>query len=1259
MGFIYTKEQTQVIELRNRNILVSAAAGSGKTAVLVERIVSKISNPDKPVDIDRLLVVTFTKAAASEMRERVSIAINKKLDEMPENEYLQKQATLLHNAQITTIDSFCLYIIRNHFEDIGLNPDFRVADEGECKLLEQDALSQVLEEYFANGDGDFLRMVECYSTGGHEKNVEELVLGLYRFAMSYPWPVSWLLRCKADYKIDSEEQILNEPWMKTGVREIKARITECSNQLKIALTMCRESDGPYIYEELLNEELTNIELLGKCDEYEALAEVIKGITFGRLPSKKDESISTEKRELVKRIRNGVKETIIGIRKRYFSIKLEQTIKDQLECAPAIGALIDVTISFMECFTQIKQAKNVIDFGDIEHYALNILIREVEGEAVPTKTAIAYRDYFEEILIDEYQDSNLVQEYLLSAVSGEEDNCFNRFMVGDVKQSIYKFRLARPELFMEKYHSYKPEESNKQRIDLHKNFRSRGEVLSGVNYIFYQIMREELGGVLYDDKAALYPGAAYLTDKSNYETEVLLAETKPKEADAEASDLVDKEALETAGIKTASEGTDFDADGISQDSELGKIDSKKKLEAQMIANKIHELVGIFQVQDKESNVLRPARYGDIVILLRTNSGWDEEFKQILTLEGIPAYITSRTGYFSAVEIKTTLNYLKILDNPLQDIPLYGVLQSPMGGFTKSEMAMIRKKTDWSLYESLENYMENGENEHLAEKVAAFLQSLRDYRNKVPYTKVHDLIYLIISETQYYDYVGALPAGEQRRANLNMLLEKAQAFEQTSYSGLFQFVRYIEQLNKYEVDYGEAGTNDSRADIVRIMSIHKSKGLEFPICFVAGMSKQFNMQDTNKAVILDMDFGIGTDYINPVERTKTATLRKSMMSDKMHIDILAEELRILYVALTRAKEKLFITGTIPSGADVLSKYASVLNVTDIAMPYGILSSAKSYLDFILPALMRHSSAKKILAESGVDVSLEKVIEDEAPIIVSIIQADRLKIEKAERGVKALLVKEHLLTMESMVDEKDKLYTDLQSKLTFEYPYKNLSNLYTKTTVSELKMAAYHSLLETEEKEDASYKLIKEESVMPCVPKFMQDKETASGSDRGSAYHKVMEMIVFGSKRIDNDVTSEMKQLAEDGKLPYYYLELVNPDKIKTFLGTRLAARMGVAEDKMLLRREQPFVLGIPASRVDPDFPEKETVLIQGIIDIFFEEDGNLILMDYKTDRVNTPEELIKRYKAQLDYYADALTQLTGKSVAEKIIYSFALEKEISLI
>ncbi len=1252
MAVKFTPDQQRVIDTRDSNILVSAAAGSGKTAVLVERIIRRITDETRPVDIDRLLIVTFTSAAAAQMRERISVAVSRLLEENPENEHLQRQTSLIHNAQITTIDSFCLFIIRNNFNEIGLDPGFRVADEGEIRLLESDVMNKLLEDAYAEPTRRFLRFVECYSTGNNDKKIEEAILRLYHFSVSYPFPEEWLRERIADYRLEDIRELTEKPWFAGALAYMDTVLSECAARLRQGLAIAGSAGGPIQYTENLTDDLELIARLQGERDYAVLYEMFAMASFTRLSSKRTEGVDPFLKEAVKAIRDEVKGSINDLKKFLFQISPEDTFDDMAVCQEVVEELAELTIAFKERFDRAKRDKNVIDFSDMEHFALNILLTKDEtGAVTPRETALALQDYFEEIMIDEYQDSNEVQELLLKCISGEDKGRFNRFMVGDVKQSIYKFRLARPEIFMDKYDTYVTNETEAQgrvRIDLRMNFRSRGEVTEAANFICGQLMKKQVGNVEYDEQSALYAGASYPPPPEGespllYQTELLLA-TDPQEESADSY-------------------------------------SEKEREAMMVASRIRELVGSFPVTDAETGRQRPARYADIVLLLRATSGWDEDFRRILSERGIPVHVTGKTGYFETIEIQGIVNILKVLDNPLQDIPFFGVLRLPFFDFTEEEIVQMKCHTEasgeasagkQSLYEQVKRYRETQEQTVLGKKAARLLETIAMYRQMVAYTPIKELIQRIINDTGYTAYVGAMQGGDQRRANIDLLLERAGAFQKTSFYGLFHFIRYLETMQEQEVDFGEANILDENADVVRIMTIHKSKGLEFPICFVCGLAKQFNQMDVCQSILMDAELGTGVDYIDPQLRVKRRTLRKNVVAQRMKEDTRGEDLRVLYVALTRAREKLILTGYV---ADLEKKLAAgrlTAMETQEKLPYSTLMKAGSYMDLILASLMRHRCMRALMEELGLDAEApggaQPYVPDyeAVPIKISVYSEVEDRAGQFREQGRAAILEENLDNVGRFVDNE--LSKTLREKLQYRYPYSYLEGLKVKTTVSELKKASYAEL---SEEADELIWLPKES----YVPRFAEEHAAAAADGQpqstavqyGTAVHKVMELLSFSEdflymgnsaadKKLYALVCREREQWLSEGRVAEHELACVSSGRITEFFKSGIAQRMIAANVRGELFKEQPFVLGIPARKLREQYPETETVLIQGVIDVFFYEGDELVLADYKTDRVCTEQELIDRYRTQLDYYRMALEQITGKHVKERYLYSFALQKEI---
>ena len=1181
----WTEEQQKVIDTRDRNILVSAAAGSGKTAVLVARILALVTDPAHPVDIDRLLIVTFTNAAAGEMRQRIRDALEARAEEAPENAHLQRQLVLIHNAQITTIHSFCLQVLRSHFHMIGLDPGFRIADEGEMLLLRQDVLKETLEEAYELGAGEvhtteteeFRQLLEQLAPGKDDQAVQNALLQVYQFSLGQPWPDEWLAGCRMAYCRPDKEETPPEPdWVRFVVKDTKRVLADVREEILYAITLCQAEHGPYMYEKAMQDDLAMVEALQAADSYRELAKAfaVSG-TYTRLSTKKDESVSKEQKEQVQELRAGIKDALASVRVQYFYDRPEALEETFYASGVVVRALTRLVERFMEKLTEKKREKNVLDFSDLEHLALEILVVHDETGIQASPAALEYAEQFEEIMIDEYQDSNLVQELILNSVAGRGRGEANRFMVGDVKQSIYRFRLACPELFLEKYQTYR-ELENACRIDLHKNFRSRSEVLDGVNEIFRQIMTENLGGIVYDKDAMLYPGAVFALDSGEARRlpEFLLLD--PEDQD------------------------------------------KQEAEARLVGMQIQQMVGSFPVWDAKRSAYRPMAYRDIVILLRTVSGWAETFGEVLSDMGIPCFTGSQKGYFSAVEVRTVLAYLEVLDNPVQDIPLAAVMRSPIGGFSDEALAKLRSASEERrFYDCCTAYRDNGEDAALRLALDTFFRQMEYFREKAAYTPIHLLLWEILDVTGYGAYAAALPAGRQRKANLDMLVEKAIAYEATSYRGLYHFIRYIESLKRYEVDYGEASLGTESDDTVRIMSIHKSKGLEFPVVFVSGLGKQFNETELRGRLALHSSFGIGCDYVDTTLRLRQPSLLKKVIQKTSALENLGEELRILYVAMTRAKEKLILTGAVPNASQKLEAWQT-LNVRAMeTLSYSALTKASSYLDWVLPALLQHS---------GKECFLLRVLSAE----------DLLEESKEAKASDLWRVLEH-------PKEEPEARRYLERVFSAEYPYEQEQAISGKVSVTELKKQTQLP----EEHEGLELYPVKESK--GTVPRFRAAETTMPGSMRGTIYHTFMENLDFHKKDV---LETQLEEWIKCGKMTRDEAAAVRISDIRRFLESDIGLRMERAEEGGRLHREQPFVLGVPAHEIRSCWQSEELVLVQGIIDAWFEEDDGIVIVDYKTDRVRTMQTLAGRYHIQLEAYAKAVARLTGKTVKECGIYSFCL-------
>ena len=1213
----YTRQQTEVIEARSCDVMVSAGAGSGKTAVLTERIFQRLLDETHPVDVDRLLVLTFTRAAAAQMKQRLLGKIQKYLQENPDNERMQRQENLLHNAQITTIDSFCLFLLRNHFHEIDIDPGFRIADQGEEGLLEQEVLEKVLEEEFEEADEDFLYLVDCLNPNVKESGLAESILALYHYSGAHPMPEQWLGQMAEAQASKGWQEALGELFSYTA-KELE-EVIETIRTLQNAGQDGAVGKGYLKALEADREQLERIleSLNSKAEPdriYQDVGEGFLQLVWEKLspPTKAEkESLDPFVTEQVKLLRKQYKKTIQDLAE-LFKASREEAFDREAAAGRLTRGLAAATLRFSTALLEHKIDKNVLSFSDIEHLALKILLTDKE----PSGTALSYREYFEEIMVDEYQDSNDVQEMLLSVLAKPESGYRNRFMVGDKKQSIYRFRMARPEIFTEKFDTYKEESPDHKLILLSDNFRSRRQVIDSVNRIFSRIMRREIGGIEYDENERLNCGATY---------------PEPQEKDGRAADYTTELML----CETQLTG-----------------DEKKGLEAFMIAARIADMAGSFPVRDESAEGgVRPLQYRDVAILLRKKEA--EEIRKALSSYGIPSHIVSSTGYYSEPEVMNVMELLRCIENPYHDLSFAAAMRSVFFKVSDDDLALIRgHQKGISLYECFRQAAGGGE-QGFGETARKALELLDDLRELSSYLSVTELLMEILTRFQYREYLLCLPGGEQRAANVDMLLQRAADFEKTGFGGIFRFIRYMDQLQRYSIEEGEASSLSENADVVRIMTIHASKGLEFPVVFLAGCHGEFNWTDLKKNVLMNLEEGAAADGIDPAARTRQPSLKKIILKDRLKRDMLGEELRLLYVAATRAEEKLIFTGVVkdaekdPEGFAYLRLFAQ--KAQDKVPAARLFDGAKSYLSLLL---MAHEMDRECF---GITLYREDEIDTER-FVKAALRKDRMQI------VGELLDWESLaLKLKDEKSEQGDIYRLAEQRFSYVYPHENLQRLYAKTSVSELKVAAMeeagvHPAFETEDYST------------PILPQFAGKGEEGGGTRRGSAYHRVLELLDYagygvlrqesGREAILQRLKEDMEGFAGSEQMRRSDLELVSEEKISTFLCSDAARRMGLAAEKGRLSREQPFVITIPADRLHPEIPPDERVMIQGVIDVFWEEEGELVLLDYKTDRISTPQELTARYSTQMDYYQEALEQITGKKVKERILYSFALMEEIKL-
>ena len=1330
---LWTEEQKAVIAHREGNLLVSAAAGSGKTAVLVEHVLSLIL--EENASLSSLVLMTFTEAAAEEMKER----IKKRLEEHLQKGYdkrILREIALLPTANISTIHAFCKRLIEENYAGLSIDAHFRIGDTGEMSLLQSDILEELLEEEYERKEESFLAFVDQFSMGKKDKGIEELILKLYNLASAMPFPKAYLQGL-----LEEDSHTRREKWEKDLYIDMKSRLENLSLLYEEALDLCREPNGPIEYEERILEEREQCLALANADTLEELVRGLENLSFGRLKSTKAEG-----KELVKSLRERGKKTLKAWQENYrlLSEELEEEVEEKGQ--KRILELVRLCLLFLERYQKEKEERAVLDFSDLEHFALKLLYKDGEDKSIEEEAEIEAEEEigvdaeieeeakieadveteykievgkdgakeigrgkersvrysaladelaksYREILVDEYQDSNLVQEYIVRALSQERFGQPNVFQVGDVKQSIYRFRMARPELFLEKYH-----EESYPKIFLRKNFRSDEGVLSAVNTLFFKIMKKDFGGIEYDLENSLFlgkvrteearqeessgenqgeedkaqsgeehkeksEGEAPITGKQRRDqTELLLLELEKTASTGEEGDEGDSKEESNSSSNSAS---DSDSNSSS-----GKSFSKLELECKMIAAKVRELLE------------KGYAYKDMVILLRSPHGVSREMVDIFGKEGIPAYAELKTGYYSAVEVETVLSFLAIIDNPRQDIPMAAVLRSPLFSFTDEELGEI-VLAKGGLYEKpYDKSKENAVNlslqaekalpPALEEKWQNFQGKLERYRRLSRSLRLHSLLSLIYEETDYYNYVRALPLGEKRQANLDQLLEDAKQFEKGSYSGLFHFIRYIEKVKKQEQDQGEATVFSEKDDLLRIMSIHHSKGLQFKVVFLSQLHKTFNKMDSKAKMLMDAELGLAADYLDLETRIKYPSLHKIAIKEKGERESLGEELRVLYVAMTRAEEKLILTGVCKNEEDLIKKFPvqERLSLEDIR-------GATSYLAWICMAYSRSFFESTKTGEIALRfISKEDLEENEGKAMGEAISFEKKLYEflgkEREKTEAEKLMEEHfsyaypyeksthrnpkysvsLLKMKAMEEHGERLGEQLGSEIGQEgkavAPEWDEEKIERAGEIVEELESLEHCTKGKGESNTETRQQAKEKPDSPLIQKMKAEGKNI-GAVIGDSYHHALAFY---------DYSKDISQLSEFLSPEEY--GLLNQEKLKKFLDSPLGRLFAKAYKENTLYREQHFMQEVEYEKL---FPEDggdnvEKVILQGIIDAFIMEEEGIILVDYKTDRVKDGEELRNRYQKQIDLYSEALEQILGKKVKRRVLYSFSLGEEVDL-
>ncbi|KRE90363.1 ATP-dependent helicase [Paenibacillus sp. Soil766] len=1300
IGSTWTDDQWDAITLKGQNMLVAAAAGSGKTAVLVERIIRRISNEWEPIDVDRLLVATFTKAAASEMKHRIREALEKELMKQPHSQHLRKQLALMGKASITTLHSFCLEVVQRYFSLIKLDPGFRIANETEADLLRQDLLGEMLEEYYAASDENsaFWKLVDSFSGERNDNAIMQLIQKLYDVSRSHPWPEHWLRGTASMFgspahqvNVAQSAAIVEEAlpyvaaasapvdyslWEQSLIGDLSLELEGAADLLGQAIHIAESPGGPAPYLDNLRDDLLLVQNLLETTTYpwSVLYLGFQTVEFGKLKACKGDDYDKGLQEEVKELRNKAKDQINKLKEELFGRTPEQFHQEIADMAPLLHVLVDLIVDFGRRYQEAKAEKGLIDFADLEHYCLQILSApgSMPGELYPSEAAQAYRKQFAEVLLDEYQDTNRVQEAIVELISTAKPG--NRFMVGDVKQSIYRFRLAEPGLFLEKYKAYRSNkdevtdrEMNGGRIDLARNFRSRLQVVDAVNFIFKQMMNETVGEIAYDERAELVYGAGYPPSVSDCSVEMLIIDRAKDGADKTETHM---EESDENGDETNVDGAESGADPALEAEEL----ETAQLEARTIARQIRGLLGVenqesFQVFDKRTGGNRPATYRDIVILLRATQAWSPIIIDELKKQGIPAYAELSTGYFSATEVETMLSLLKVIDNPYQDVPLAAVLRSPIVGLTAEHLAQIRvADKSVAFYESVLRTVQQkslDENDELSIKLTKFLEQLEQWRNDARQGSLADLIWRIFRQTGYYDFAGGLPGGMQRQANLRALYDRARQYESTSLRGLFRFLRFIERMKESGGDLGTARALGEQEDVVRIMSIHKSKGLEFPVVFVAGMAKMFNQRDLNEAFLLHKELGFGPRFVDTTLRVSYPTLPSLAIKKRLKLELLAEEMRVLYVALTRAREKLYLLGTVKSLDKLLRGWGRHLSREAWYLPDFELAKAKSYLDWVGPALLRHPDAALWRERLGIsDVSSDvRLLRDTSQWKLSVITPESLQQMDVLENTTFEPERDRLMAIQQreVVSTSGKWKDALGERLSWRYDFPDAPKHFAKTTVSEMKRLSEVNRIADELESPTSVEtssILGQASVTNKSaasiwrrPRFMEEKKLTA-AEKGTVVHAVMQNMSLSELPTEASIQSTLQEMLDKQTMTQDQRDVVDIPVILKFFETSVGKRMIQSRH---IQREVPFSYGLPADEVYSETDSStlgETVLIQGVIDCLFEDELGLVLVDYKTDAVrgSTESELQLRYEKQIGLYARAVEHIWKRPIHGKFLYFF---------
>jgi len=1341
----WTDDQWRAIVTGGRNVLVAAAAGSGKTAVLVERIIRKIA---ADTDVDRLLVATFTKAAASEMKERIRVALERELERNPDSDHLRRQLTLINRAAITTLHSFCLDVIRRHYPLIGLDPGFRIANETEAELMRMDTLDQLFEDRYASaGEEDsFLRLADEFGGERGDEPLYRLVQELYDFSRSHPWPDDWLRRAAEAFRVTGAEALESSGWVACLGADVRMALEAARSMLEQAMETAEAPGGPHVYAETFRADLDTVGTLAAAVErqpWRTWHEAFRAAEFGKLKAMRGDGVDKGLQEQAKALRDAAKSIVADMADELFGRSPDEFLAELWHAAPQMEALAELVLDFGRRYEAAKRSRGLLDFGDLEHYCLRILRdpASTPERTVPSAAAEEFRRQFEEILLDEYQDTNMVQEAIVELIAREDAG--NRFMVGDVKQSIYRFRLAEPNLFLRKYKAYRsgaaadaaaPVSGSGDeglRIDLARNFRSRQEVVDGVNDVFRAIMHEAVAEMNYGPDAELVCGAAYPP-----------AETGGGGVSRCSVDfvLLDRSDAPPGGPDAddaAAPADDGEEEDLSAAAEAAADLQAAQLEARWIAARIRALTeggggeSPMRVHDPRSGASRALEWRDIVILLRATAHWAPLIIEELQMLGIPAYAELSSGYFDATEVQVVLSLLHVIDNPYQDIPLAGVLRSPIFRLTAEELAQIRIYAGKGpFYEAVVRASaEPLLQEATRRKLETFRIRLESWRDEARMGSLADLLWRIYRETGYYDLVGGHPGGVQRQANLRALHDRARQYEATSFRGLFRFLRFIERMRESGGDLGSAGALGEQENVVRIMSIHKSKGLEFPVVFVAGLGKAFNMRDLNGSFLLHKELGFGPKHVDGELRVSYPTLPYLALRRRMRMEMLAEEMRILYVAMTRPKEKLILLGTAPNAAKEIARWSAASRAGGGRLPDYHLASARRFLDWLMPLVVGGASREEGLPQGEPAVRGWRFGVAPAAGLVAEAAAAAETDEAAEA-----LRRYRLDDIASLTRvEGGGFAEEIGRRLGWSYPHQAAAAVAAKTSVTEMKRlhaeaaaddyterleekaldelsaaaaagggrpasagtAAAHAGAQTGMSAESAapagvpdatrrpgWQVLPEpaapESGAPAVrsaalgpadaysfrlrrPRFME-QVSMTAAERGTASHLFMQFVPLAGPKDAEALGATLQEMIDRRLLSPKQAAAVDIAAIAAFFAGELGRRLLQAA---WVRREVPFNWGVPAGRIHAAAAAggaaDEPVLIQGVVDCLFEDEGGLVLLDYKTDRIRGDgwDAAAERHRFQLELYAEAVGRILGRKIGECHVFFFDGGRSVRLV